>query len=185
MLLQVLVHLGVCIQSFTSLMAVKSPQCFYGNRKIAVNFKIHNRICLPDDLLHIWLGVCFSHLHYKVLIASNLAGCIDLDQAGSDLLHRHYAVKGFTGKFCTGRSARKHTDTFPWTDFTGSWDSQLQSSSPGEISSPVQGLLGDLLLFLPEILRGQLALCSLVTHYSRPGGACSKGEMVHLCLMRE
>lgn len=186
---QVLVRLGVCIQSFTSLLSVqqifKSPQCFYGNRKMAVNFKMHNGICIPDELLCIWLGVCFSHLHCKVLIASDLAKCSDLDQAGSDILHRPYAVKGFTGKLCPGRSTCKDTDTFPPTNFTDSWDSQLQSSSLGEISSPVQRLLGDLLLFLLEILGGQLASCSLIAHCSQPEGMCSEGEMVHLCPVRE
>lgn len=157
----------------------KLPQCFHRNSKMPVNFKTSERICLPDELLHVWWGACFSHLHYKVLITWIFLdhSCSELYQAGltfcTDLLQSRALQEN-----CAGRSTHEHADTRTWTNFTS-------SSSLGEIRRLVHRLLQDLLPFLPEIVWGQLALCSLLTCYSQPGGVCSKGEVVQLCLMSE
>lgn len=120
-----------------------------------------------------------AFLTYKVLIATNLAGCCVLDQTSTQTLwSQRLDRETVLGGVLT------NTGTFPWTNLMGRWSSQLQFSSPGEISRPVQRSLGNLLLFLLEILWWELALSSLVTYYSQPRGVCS-GEMAHFCLMSE
>lgn len=126
----------------------------------------------------------FAFLTYKILIATNLADVVSwlkLAQTSAQILH---SQRLYRKTLCWEGGVLTNTDTFLWTNLIGSWISQLQSSSLGEIIRPVQRSLGNLLLFLLGILWWELVLSSLVTHYSQPGGVCRR-EMAHLCLMRE
>lgn len=117
----------------------------------------------------------FAFLTYKVLIATNLVDVVSWIKPAQSSAQTLESQRLYRKTLCW--EVCSQTDNFPWI-------SHLQSSSLGEIIKPVQRSLGNLLLFLLEILWWELVLSSLVTPYSQPGGECS-GEMAHLCLMSE